>query len=194
MKIYLFIISLLFCGITYSQTSISGSVKDKKNQPIPGANIKVIGDSAGTVTDIDGNFTLSTSKKPPLVLEVSSIGFATKRANITSNNQSVSVVLTDEENKLDEIVISASRTPERVLESPVTIERVNLSSIRSAPSANYYDLVGNLKGVDLITSSLTFKTVTTRGFGYSGNTRFNQISKSMDKSTRSLTIIKSMHS
>jgi hypothetical protein len=159
MKIYLFIISLLFCGITYSQTSISGSVKDNKNQPIPGANIKVIGDTAGTVTDIDGNFTLSTSKKPPLVLEVSSIGFATKRANVTSNNQSVSVVLTDEENKLDEIVISASRTPERIRESPVTIERMTLRDIKNTTSPTFYEGLENLKEVHFNTSSFNFKSI-----------------------------------
>ena len=66
MKIYLFILSLFFCGITYSQTSISGSVKDSKNQPIPGANVKVAGESGGTVTDNDGNFSLTTTKNHPL--------------------------------------------------------------------------------------------------------------------------------
>jgi hypothetical protein len=101
MKIYLFIISLFFCGITYSQTSITGSVKDNKDQPIPGANIKVVGDSAGSVTDIDGNFSLTTTKKPPFEIEVSSIGFGVKKVNITSNNQKVAVSLSYVENKLD---------------------------------------------------------------------------------------------
>jgi outer membrane receptor protein involved in Fe transport len=186
MKIYLFIILLLFCGITYSQTSISGSVKDNKNQPIPGANVKIVGDTAGTVTDIDGNFTLSTSKKPPLVLEVSSIGFATKRANITSNNQSVSVVLTDEENKLDEIVISASRTPERIRESPVTIERMTLRDIKNTTSPTFYEGLENLKEVHFNTSSFNFKSINTRGFATVANTRFMQLVDGMDNSSPAL--------
>jgi hypothetical protein len=41
-------------------------------------------------------------------------------------------------------------------------------------------MVSNLKGVDMISSSLTFKTPTTRGFASSGNTRFNQIVAGMD--------------
>ena len=73
MKIYLLILSLFFCGMTYAQTSISGSVKDSKNEPIPGANVKIAGESSGTVTDSDGNFTLSTTKTPPFDLEVSSV-------------------------------------------------------------------------------------------------------------------------
>ena len=70
MKIYLFIVSLFFCGITSAQTSITGSVKDSKNEPIPGANVKVAGDSSSAVTDADGNFSLTTNKKPPFDLEI----------------------------------------------------------------------------------------------------------------------------
>ena len=82
MKVYLFILSLFFCGITYSQSTITGVVKDGNKKPISGANIKIIGDSAGTVTDLDGNFELKTSKNPPYAIEVSSVGFGTKKIEI----------------------------------------------------------------------------------------------------------------
>ena len=49
MKIYLCILSLFICSITFAQTTVSGSVKDSKNEPIPGANIKVEGESTGTI-------------------------------------------------------------------------------------------------------------------------------------------------
>jgi outer membrane cobalamin receptor len=189
MKIYLFIVSLLFCGITYSQTSITGSVKDGKNEPIPGANVKIVGDTGGTVTDIDGKFTLSTTKKPPFSIEVTSIGFGAKKISITSNNQNVSVALADEENKLDEIVISASRTPERVLESPVTIERMSLQAIKSTTAATYYDGLENLKEVHFNTSSLGFKSVNTRGFATVANTRFMQLVDGMDNSSPALNFV-----
>src|SRR5690606_21378166 len=52
--------------------------------------------------------------------------------------------------------------------------------IRNSPSPSYYDLVTNLKGVDVVTSSLTFKTPTMCGFAGSGNVRFNQIMDGMD--------------
>ena len=103
MKIYLFILSLFFCGITYAQTSISGSVKDSKDQPVPGANVKISGDNSSTITDSEGKFILSTTKKPPFDIEVSSVGFGAKKVSVTANNQKVTAVLTDEETKLDEI-------------------------------------------------------------------------------------------
>jgi hypothetical protein len=65
------------------------------------------------------------------VIEISSIGFISKQVNITTNNQKVNILLKDEQNLLNEIVVSASRTPERVLESPVTIERMGIADIKS---------------------------------------------------------------
>jgi outer membrane receptor protein involved in Fe transport len=189
MKIYLFIVSLFFCGITYAQTSISGSVKDSKNEPIPGANVKVAGDSSSAVTDADGNFSLTTNKKPPFDLEISSIGFGSKKVSVTSNNQKVTAVLTDEETKLDEIVVSASRTPERVLESPVTIERMSLQAIKATTAASYYDGLENLKEVHFNTSSLGFKSVNTRGFATVANTRFMQLVDGMDNSSPALNFV-----
>ena len=115
MKVYLFIMSLFFCCITNAQNTVTGSVTDSNKQPISGANIKIQGESRGTVTDLDGNFSLSSTKTPPFSIEVSSLGFASKKMQITSNNQKVTVVLANEQTELNEIVVSASRTPERVL-------------------------------------------------------------------------------
>ena len=58
MRKSLSILLMLVCGITYSQTTISGSVVDDSSQPLPGANVIVIGTSIGVVTDFDGAFTL----------------------------------------------------------------------------------------------------------------------------------------
>ena len=189
MKIYLFIVSLFFCGITYSQTSITGSVKDSKNQPVPGANVRIIGDASSAVSDIDGKFILKTSKKPPFEIEVSSVGFGSKKVSVTSNNQNVAAVLTDEENKLDEIVISASRTPERVRESPVTIERMTVRDIKKTASPTFYDGLENMKEVQMNTSSLNFKSINTRGFATVANTRFMQLVDGMDNSSPLLNFV-----
>ncbi|MFN9108941.1 MAG: carboxypeptidase-like regulatory domain-containing protein, partial [Bacteroidota bacterium] len=147
MKLYLFIMSLLFCVGIEAQNTITGSVTDSKSQPVPGANVKVLGDSAGTVTDIDGSFKLTTNANLPLKLEISSVGFEKKTVSVSSNNQKISVVLNDEETKLNEIVVSASRTPERLLESPVTIERMGLKDIKATTSPSFYEGLENLKEV-----------------------------------------------
>ncbi|WP_374549350.1 carboxypeptidase-like regulatory domain-containing protein [Flavobacterium sp.] len=189
MKIYLFIVTLFFCSISFAQTTITGSVKDSKNEPIPGANIKMAGESAGTISDNDGNFTLKTSKKPPFEVEVSSVGYGAKKVKITSDSQKITVVLADEETKLDEIVVSASRTPERILESPVTVERMTAKEVKNTSSATFYEGLENLKEVHFNTSSLNFKSINTRGFATVANNRFMQLVDGMDNSSPALNFV-----
>ena len=188
MKSYLIVFALLFCGFGYAQNSISGTVTDATRQPLPGANIIIVGDDAGTVSDADGNFNLTTSKMPPFVIEVSNVGYATQTISV-NNLQKVNVQLSGEETLLNEIVVSASRTPERVIESPVTIERMSLADIKSTTSPTFYDGLENLKEVHFNTSSLSFKSINTRGFATVANTRFMQLVDGMDNSSPALNFV-----
>ncbi len=189
MRAYLLFLSLFFCSISFAQNSISGSVVDGDSQPVIGANVKIVGEDISSVTDIDGKFTLKSSKKPPYVIEVTSVGFISKKVSISSNNQKVSVILKEEDNLLNEIVVSASRTPERVLESPVTIERMGIADIKKSASATFYDGLENLKEVQMNTSSLSFKSINTRGFATVANTRFMQLVDGMDNSSPLLNFV-----
>ena len=189
MRVYLLILSLFFCSITFAQNTISGSVTDSNNQPIPGANIKVVGNAAFTVSDADGKFTLSSPKTAPFMLEVTSVGFESKNVKITSNNQKVSIKLGSQETQLNEIVVSATRTPERVLESPVTIERMGIREIKKTASPSFYDGLENLKEVQMNTSSMSFKSINTRGFATVANTRFMQLVDGMDNSSPLLNFV-----
>ncbi|WP_417866629.1 TonB-dependent receptor [Xanthomarina gelatinilytica] len=185
MKSILSLLLLFFCGITYSQTTISGVVTDENSQPIPGANVIIVGTSTGTSTDFDGNFTLNVSQVPPFTLQASNIGFSTETQEVTANNQTINFIL-KEGTSLDEVVISASRTPERIFESPVTVERFGLKEIKNTASADFYGGLENLKGVDINTNSLTFNSINTRGFATFANTRFMQLVDGMDNSTPAL--------
>lgn len=189
MKMYYFILTLFFCSISFAQNSISGSVKDSKNEPIPGANIKVVGDNAGTVSDANGDFTLRTSKKPPFTIEITSVGFATQILEINSISQKLAIAMESEDTKLDEIVVSASRAPERVRESPVTIERMTPKDIKKSASPTFYDGLENLKEVHMNTSSMSFKSINTRGFATVANNRFMQLVDGMDNSSPLLNFV-----
>lgn len=185
MKTILNLFLLFFCGITFAQTIITGSVVDDNSQPIPGANIIISGTSTGNVTDFDGSFIITYSRKPPFKIKASSIGFETVEINVTTNNQILNFIL-KEGTSLDEVVISASRTPERIFESPVTVERLGLKEIKNSASADFYDSLENLKGVDVNANSLTFKSVNTRGFATFANNRFMQLVDGMDNSSPAL--------
>jgi hypothetical protein len=187
MKNQLVIITfVLFSAVTFAQTTVTGTVIDSKtNEPIPGASITINGTTIGTATDFDGNFKLETSKTPPFKINASSVGFNKATKSVLSNNDNITFKL-HEGTILDEVVVSASRTPERIFESPVTIELMGLKEIENTSSASYYDGLENLKGVDVNTSSFTFKSVNTRGFAAFSNTRFLQLVDGMDNASPAL--------
>jgi len=180
---------LFFSGLSFAQNTISGSITDSNKQSIPGANITVIGSPSSTSTDFDGTFKLNTNAALPYTIKISAVGFETKTISITSANQNVSVVLKEEETKLNEIVVSASRTPERILESPVTIERMGIQDIKKTASPSFYDGLENLKEVQMNTSSMSFKSINTRGFATVANTRFMQLVDGMDNSSPLLNFV-----
>lgn len=183
------LLAFLVCGSTamLAQTTITGTVKDAKTgEALPGANIKVERKAVGTNTDFDGNFSLNVADIPPFSLQISVLGYKTEKVEVTKNNQNIDVLLTENETFLDEIVVSASRTPERIMESPVTIERLDARAIKNTSSPSFYDGLENLKGVDINSNSLTFKSVNTRGFATFANERFMQLVDGMDNSAPGL--------
>ncbi|MDW5289994.1 TonB-dependent receptor [Formosa sp. PL04] len=185
MKYIFTFLVLLTYSITYSQTTVSGTVVDNNSQPLPGANIIIEETSVGTVTNFDGHFTFTVDKNPPFRIIASSVGYDPIIKTVDSNNQIIDIVLI-EGTFLDEVIISASRTPERIFNSPVTVERFGLTDIRNTTSVDFYDGLENLKGVDINTNSLTFKSINTRGFASFSNTRFMQLVDGMDNSTPAL--------
>lgn len=177
----LLLTSCLISISSFAQSiTIKGSVKGTSTgEALPAVSITVKGSSVGVFTNDKGEFSI-TVPALPVTLIISSIGFETKEVTVSSATQTVDVSLITASSLGQEIVVSATRVATKILESPVTIERVSAANIRNAAASNYYEVVQNLKGVDILTSSLTFKTPTTRGFNGSGNTRFNQIVDGMD--------------
>ncbi len=164
-----------------NSTTVSGSVKNAKSKELVSAvSVTVKGSSVGTFTDDKGTFRFSSIKNYPVTLVFSSVGFSNKEVTVNAASSSVEVSLEPSFTLGNEVVVSASRVPERILESPVSIERVSTAAIRNTAATNYYDILTNLKGVDVVAASLTFKSVGTRGFNSSGNTRLNQLVDGMD--------------
>ena len=191
MKHLLSFVFALFLGTTLiAQTTVTGTVKDAKSgSPLPGVSIKVTGKSLGTTTDFDGKFTLKVSQNPPFKVEASYVGYTTQSFDVKSNNATLDISLAEESSRLDEVIVSASRTPESIRESPVTVERFDIRDIKRTASATFYDGLENLKGVQLNTNSLTFKSVNTRGFATFANTRFVQLVDGMDNAAPALNFV-----
>ncbi len=165
-----------------AQTTVSGTIKDgSSGEALIGVNVLVKGTVLGTITDLDGNFKLTIKSAPPVTLVISSVGFERQEIEITQANVSGLDIMMAESTLLgQEVVVSASRVEESILESPVSIEKMDILDIVNTASDSYYKALANLKGVDVTTSSINFQIVNARGFGSTGNTRFVQLIDGMD--------------
>jgi outer membrane receptor protein involved in Fe transport len=187
MKNFLLLFYFFSATFAFSQsTKITGTVTDEKGVPVAGANILIKGKVNGTVTDSKGNFELNTTVATPLTIVVSIVGFQKQEIEVTSTSSSLTIKMLESSEVMDEVVISASRVEESILQSPVSIEKMDALDIRQTASVSFYDALENLKGVEMVTSGLTFKQINTRGFNHTGNSRFLQLVDGVDNQTPGL--------
>ncbi|MCU0447726.1 MAG: TonB-dependent receptor [Microscillaceae bacterium] len=158
------------------ETQILGKITDAKTgEPLIGVNITVKDRLWGTGSNMQGEFSLSVKANPPLILVVSSVGYITQEIKINETPSNLNIQLIEQQILGKEIVIAASRVEENILESPVSIEKLDLRQIQAIPAANFYDGLGRIKGVDMSVQSLTFANPNTRGFNGNTNYRMNQV-------------------
>ena len=187
MKKHLSILAFLLTGLaTFAQTTVSGTVVDSNSgSPIPGANISVIGAAAGTSSDYDGKFSLQVNQEGAFRIQASSVGFQSATVRITANSQNIEISLR-EGTQLDEVVVSATRSPERIFESPVTVEKLGLAEIKNSTSASFYGGIEGLKGVQINKGGIFMQQISTRGFSTIYNEGFVQLVDMMDNSAPGL--------
>lgn len=177
--VFLFLAAVCFSMAAQAQIIVSGTVKSKASgETLSAVSVSIKGTTKGTFTDDKGNFKISVDKFP-VTLVVSSVGFEDYEISVPSAGY-IEVSLNTKAALGQEVVVSATRVATRILESPVSIERIGATQLRETPQASFYDAVQNLKGVDFVRSGLIFGTVGTRGFNGSGNVRFNQFTDGMD--------------
>ncbi len=185
-KIIPILIFILLGNFAYAQTTVSGKITDAETQnPLIGANVVIKGRLTGAVTDNNGSFELSTTAKYPITLSISMIGYARQEIQVT-DDKPIAVALSPSNEILNEVVVSASRVEESILQSPVSIEKMDIRAIRETPSISFYDGLQNIKGVEMVTSGLTYKQINTRGFNDTGNARFLQLVDGVDNQTPGL--------
>ena len=166
---------------------ITGIVTDQ-DQKVPLANVSVVikGSINGTTTDRGGNFKLRSKLKFPFNLVFSSIGFKTQEFEVKTIGSKLNIELATQTVLANEVVITASRVQESILKSPVAIEKLDIRAIRESPAPSFYDALENVKGVQMTTSSLTFKIPNTRGFNIPSNYRFMQLVDGIDMQAATL--------
>ena len=186
---------LLLLSLFYSQTFAQGNnfiiisgtiVQQDSKEPLLGVNVTVKGTVSGTATDSKGNFKLQTRAKYPFTLTFTSIGFEPQDFEVKGPESNLNISLVTQTILGREVVVTASRVSESILKSPVAIEKLDIRAIRETPAPSFYDALENVKGVQMTTSSLTFKVPNTRGFNIPNNFRFMQLVDGIDMQAATL--------
>jgi iron complex outermembrane recepter protein len=187
MKVKLSCLLLFLFSTTFGQTIIVGKVIDSIGNSIPGVKIQPLSNSKATYSDFIGEFVLKDVTLPTSI-KVSSYGYKSVEVNVADATP-LSIVLKNEVTALSEIVISASRTQEKLIETPVTIERMSERDIKNSTASTYYDGLENLKEVHINTGSIIQKSINTRGFATAANPRFMQLVDGMENTSPSLNVV-----
>ena len=161
------ILAILFSTPLYAQDviRISGNVQDDRKQGLEGVTVVVKGTTVGIATDAAGNYTLEVSKTDK-TLVFSFIGFESKEIAINPNqgNYVVNVNLAAADVGLNQVVVSASKKNEKILDAPASVSVLGQEKLERNIVTTPVEQLKTTPGVDVIRSGLVSANVVVRGF------------------------------
>lgn len=147
--------------------SVRGTVVDTNGEPVPGASVVVTGTTVGSITDIDGNFSI-TGVAPSGHLDVSFVGYVTNKVAYRSG-QNLRIVL-EEDNKMLEEVVAVGYGTQKKANLTGSVANVDNKLLDNRPLTNLSSgLAGLLPGVSVVQTSgqpgSDIGTINIRGLG-----------------------------
>ncbi|MDC1226489.1 TonB-dependent receptor [Algibacter sp.] len=148
-KIIFTLLCMLSISATFSQTDISGTVKDKAGVPITGANVLIVGSSSGATSDFDGNYSFSCSLEGEQTIKISYLGYETQEKAVTLDGSTITLnfVLQEGGNSLDEVVLTASATFRSQKETPMSISSIKQREITKLSANSQADIIRSIPGI-----------------------------------------------
>ena len=153
MKNFFLLTFLLVCWATtaFAQRTVTGTVTGADSEPIVGASVVITGTTLGTITDVDGNFSLSVPEEYSS-LTISSVGY--RRQDVAISGTTVTATLEEDIANLDEVVITALGIPREEKSLPFSTQQVNMDNVGIVRTDNFVNnLQGKVAGVQISTNS-----------------------------------------
>ena len=147
------LLTLAACIGAFAQNrTVSGKILDNQQQPLIGAAVMISGTNTGTTTDVDGNFSMSVPSGD-VVLEVSSLGYITRKVSVPATKSSVNVTLEEDNMTLNETVVVGYGTQKKVnLTGAISV--VDDKQLQDRSSHNLSTMLqGSVPGLNITTSS-----------------------------------------
>ncbi len=152
----------LFSLAAHAQSTITGKIlEDGTNEPMIGASVLIDGTSSGTVTDIDGNFTLNAPNKGLMTLVVTYVGYQTRRMEVNIDSDKVdlgTILLSTDAVGLGEVVVTGIVDIVRDRRTPVAVSTVGLAEIQAKA-------VGNVEFPEVLKNTPSVYVSNQMGFG-----------------------------
>ena len=147
------LLTLAACIGAFAQSrTVSGKILDNQQQPLIGAAVMISGTNTGTTTDVDGNFSMSVPSGD-VVLEVSSLGYITRKVSVPATKSSVNVTLEEDNMTLNETVVVGYGTQKKVnLTGAISV--VDDKALKDRSSHNLVTMLqGSVPGLNITTQS-----------------------------------------
>ncbi len=155
----------LTSSLTYSQSVLTGFIKDGKGLPVEAASIKVKGTSIFTVADVKGRFSIPAPNELPFTLLISSSGYYPSELEVSTLKDSVLNIILVDNNQLSEVVITSRRRIETAQNVPIAISVVGGTQIENAGAFNVNRLKELIPSVQLYSSNPRNTGINIRGLG-----------------------------
>jgi len=158
---HLVLLSLLMTFSVFAQTTVTGTVYSNEDKsPLPGVSVLEVGTNNGTITNADGQFSLTVSGSNSQI-EFSYLG---TRTIVLSASDASEIFMKEDATQLSDIVVSTTRTPVRKLETTTAIEVIGAKQLERTKPEGIFEAVQNSPGLFVNTSQGRRGFVTTRGF------------------------------
>ena len=178
------IISLLllvafFMTSTAQQNELKGKVTDGQSaKPLPGATVTIKGTISSVTTNNEGHYSFPKLNAGKIVLVVTHIGYETIELSVTVTEDILSVrdiALTPDYKTGDDVVVSASRRPEKITEAPASIQVIGKKELEQFTGSNTFELLSKVQGVEFVRTGVDFSMINARGMNNAFNNKILQI-------------------
>ena len=167
------ILNLCYIGLfSQKRNSVSGKVIDKETGiALPGATVAIKGGQNSVITNNDGIYRLQNPEGDQIVLLVSYVGYETRElpVTITENTITIDIALTRVFKAGDDIVISASKRPEKIVNAPASIQVIGKKELEQFTGSNTFELMSKVQGVETVRIGVDGINLNARGL----NNNFN---------------------
>lgn len=140
---------LVSVSFTYAQSIVSGTITDQTGELLPGANVILKGTSQGSVSDFDGNYTITNVEDGTYTLSATYLGFKsyTQSVTVAGEDLTVNFVMNEDLESLDEVIVTGVVNPKSKIESSISVSTMKAKTIAQSAPRSTAEIFRTIPGI-----------------------------------------------